>query len=322
MKTPILSKIRELIETNPSFLLVTHLDPDGDGIGSCLALHQVLTNLGKQSRVWLPNGVPPRYRFLPRADVVVTESGPEKIIIAVDCDGLRRIGIPREVVDQAETLVDIDHHAGDGAFGDITWVDSTSPAAGFQVHALVRALGAEITPDIATCLYCAVGTDSGFFRYANTTPALLRVASELVEAGADPKAIAEATLDRYDVRVVKLAGRALNALEIHFDGRAALATLEAADFEAAGTDQTEGVIDYLRTIAGVDLLILMREAEDGWRVSMRSLAGADVSLAAKSLGGGGHAAAAGCTVSGVRSDAWDQVRAAVGEAIAADGQGR
>ena len=127
-----------------------------------------------------------------------------------------------------------------------------------EIYELARALDAQITPEVATCLYCAVGTDSGYFRYKNTTPALLRMAAEMIECGADPKGIAEATLDRYDPSVVRLGGAALSSLEVRLDGRAAVGVLLKKDFDRAGTTQTEGVIDYLRSVAGVDLLILIR----------------------------------------------------------------
>lgn len=321
MKTP-KTAISELIASRSSYLLVTHVDPDGDGIGSCLALQHVLQGLGKSARVWLPKGVPDKYGFLPGAETVVTESGPEPVTMALDCDGERRLGATKDVALQAEVVVDIDHHADSAVFGDIAWADPAAPASGYQVYELVKALGAPFTPEVATCLYCAVGTDSGFFRYKNTSPRLLRMAAEMIEHGADPKAIAEATLDRYDPAVVMLGGRALSSLEIRLDGRAAVAVLRTADLEAAGTEQTEGVIDYLRTVRGVDLLVLLREAEDGWRVSMRSLAEVDVSIAAKALGGGGHAPAAGCTLDGDLETARAQLEGELRKAIDRHAGGR
>jgi phosphoesterase RecJ-like protein len=319
MTTSPLERIIDTLRARSAFLLVTHFDPDGDGIGAALGLWHALRQRGKTAQVWLPGGVPSKYRFLPGAGEVLTESGALPVAIAVDCDGSRRLGAAAEVVKQAEILIDIDHHVGHGAFGDITWADESAPAAGYQVYALLKALGDRFTPEIATCLYCAVGTDSGFFRYANTSPALLRMAAEMVECGADPKAIAEATLDRHEVGVARLAGRALAGLTPQLEGRAALAVLTAQDLRECGTDQTEGVVDYLRTVAGVDLLVLLREQEKGWRVSLRSLAGVDVSRVAKALGGGGHAAAAGCTLHGTHEEAWDRLEAELRQALADGG---
>jgi phosphoesterase RecJ-like protein len=200
-------------------------------------------------------------------------------------------------------------------------VDPSSPATGYQIYELAKALDAGITPEVATCLYCAVGTDSGYFRYKNTTSALLRMAAEMIECGADPKGIAEATLDRYDPSVVRLGGAALSSLDVRLDGRAAVGVLRKSDFDRAGTTQTEGVIDYLRSVAGVDLLILIREADDGWRVSMRSLGGVDVSAPAKRLGGGGHAPAAGCTLHGDLEAAWRELEAELRQAVERSGEG-
>ncbi|MBM3499397.1 MAG: hypothetical protein FJX74_12085 [Armatimonadetes bacterium] len=304
-----------VLRSRSAFLLVTHFEPDGDGIGACLALGRCLRSQGKRVTVWLPQGVPARYRFLPDAETVVTEAEPQEVAIGLDCDGARRLGATAETVNRAEVVIDIDHHAGHSPFGHIAWLDPAAPAAGFQAYRLIQALGCPITPEIATCLYCAVGTDSGFFRYANTSPELLRMAAEMVECGAKPKAIAEATLDRYPTALVRLAGRAMAALTLQLGGRVALATLTQEDFEAAGTDQTEGVIDYLRTVAEVEVLVLMRQSKEGWRTSLRSLAAVDVSVVAKTLGGGGHAPAAGCTLHGTLEEAWTHLAAALGPAL-------
>ncbi len=311
MECPAIRRICEAIEGHPSFLVVTHFDPDGDGIGSALALWHLLRATGKSARLWLPKGIPAKYAFLPGADHVVTEGAVEPVAIALDCDGPRRLGATVDIVNQCPVVIDIDHHVDHTAFGHITWAEPSAPAAGYQVHVLLRALGGALSPDIATCLYCAVGTDSGYFRYANTTPELLRMAAEMIEHGADPKAIAEATLDRYDPGVVRLAGRAMASLTMRLDGRAAVAVIREDDFKAAGTSETEGIIDYLRSVAGAELLVLMRQSPEGWRVSLRSLGGLDVSKVARSLGGGGHPPAAGCTMHGDADAAWADLEAAL-----------
>jgi phosphoesterase RecJ-like protein len=307
-----LQRICDVIESRSEFLLVTHFEPDGDGVGSCLALWHLLRERGKSAVAWLPQGVPAKYRFLPGAEEVLTECGSREVAICLDCDGARRLGVAAETVHQAQIVIDIDHHAGHDVFGHIAWVDATAPAAGYQVYELLKALGDGCRPEIATCLYCAVGTDSGYFRYANTSPELLRAAAEMVECGADPKAIAEATLQRYPPEFVRLAGRALAGLSVRLNGRAAVSVLTLDDFRKAGTDETEGLIDYLRTVSQVDLLVLMRASQEGWRVSLRSLAGLDVSRVAKALGGGGHAAAAGCTLHGSLDEAWATLEGALG----------
>lgn len=311
MAHPSIRRICKAIEAHPSFLLVTHFDPDGDGIGSALALWHLLRARKKAAHVWLPKGVPSKYAFLPGADQVVTESGAQPVAIALDCDGPRRLGAAADLVNQCPLVIDIDHHADHTAFGHITWAEPSAPAVGYQVYFLARALGESFTPEIATCLYCAVGTDSGYFRYANTTPGLLRMAAEMIERGADPKAIAEATLDRHEPALVRLAGRAMSSLDIRLDGRAAVAIISDGDFKAAGTKQTEGIIDYLRSVAGAELLVLMRESPEGWRVSLRSLGDLDVGKVARSLGGGGHPPAAGCTLHGDPAAVWAQLEAAL-----------
>jgi len=321
MSSSPVDQICGVIDSRSAFLLVTHFEPDGDGIGACLALWHALRARGKTATVWIPSGVPAKYAFLPGAHEVVREAGPHEVAIALDCDGARRLGATADTVNAAEVVIDIDHHAGHSPFGHIAWLDHSMPAAGYQVSELLKALGAPLTREIATCLYCAVGTDSGYFRYANTSPQLLRMAAELVEYGADPKAIAEATLDRHSLSTVHLAGRALASLSLRLGGRVALAVLTAADLAEAGAEQTEGVIDYLRTVADVDLLVLMREAKEGWRTSMRSLGSVDVSRVAKALGGGGHPAAAGCTLHGTRDEARAALETALAPALSEGGGG-
>ncbi len=303
--------ICKTLAARSSFLLVTHVEPDGDGIGAGLALAHVLQGMKKSARVWLPQGVPGKYLFLPGAEAVVSDSAPEPVALVLDCDGEARLGDALATVRQAEVIINIDHHQGTEPFGHLNWLDPSSPAVGYQAYQLARALEQPITPEVATCLYTAVGTDSGFFRYSNTTPALLRVAAELVEAGADPKAIAEASLDRYDPAILRLAGRALASLTLRLDHSAAVAVLTAEDFTWAGIRQTEGVIDFLRSAAGVDLLVLMREDADGWRISLRSLGTMDVGAAARRLGGGGHRLAAGCTLQGNVDTVWATLEAAL-----------
>jgi len=314
MMPTIIDTLCDIIRAGSSFLLVTHVEPDGDGIGAALALAHALRQLRKSARVWLPKGVPDKYRFLPGTDEVVLEGGPEPTVLVLDCDNAERLGEALPTVRQCERVVNIDHHAATEPFGDVNWLDPASPAAGFQVLQLIRALGAPITREIAVCLYCAVGTDSGFFRYSNTTPELLRAAAELIEAGADPKAIAEATLDRYPPAMVRLAGCALASLTVRLDGSAAVTVLTNEDYGRAGTRQTEGIIDFLRTVAGVDLLVLMREDAEGWRVSLRSLGAVDVGAAVRKLGGGGHAAAAGCTLQGDVGAVWSVLEGVLREA--------
>ncbi|MGQ9732807.1 MAG: DHH family phosphoesterase, partial [Candidatus Zipacnadales bacterium] len=220
-----LERVGKVIRIRSSFLLVTHVDPDGDGIGSCLALWHALRNGGKTACVWLPRGIPEKYAFLPGSSEIVTTTAPLEVAIALDCDGENRLGPTRTAVRQAEVVVDIDHHTGHRAFGDLTWADPSAPATGYQIFQLLEAFGAPCTPEIASCLYCAIGTDSGFFRYSNTTANLLRVAAHLIECGANPKAIAEATLDRYQPPLVRLAGKALASVRTELGGRAAVAVL-------------------------------------------------------------------------------------------------
>lgn len=319
MPNSVVECICSVIRARATFVLVTHREPDGDGIGSALALWHALRDMGKGAIVYIPEELPAKFKFLPGADEVAARTASAEVLIALDCDDEERLGCAVQLVHQAEVVIDIDHHAGHRRFGHISWCDVNAPAVGFQVFQLLKVLGVQFSPAIATCLYCAVGTDSGYFRYANTSAELLRVAAELVEFGADPKAIAEATLDRFAPEVVRLAGRALANLRIRLGGRVALAVLTREDYEQAGTEQTEGIIDYLRSVAGVEVLVLMRQVHNGWRVSLRSLGNADVGQVGRELGGGGHAPASGCTLQGSLNEAWDTLASQLEVALGRSG---
>lgn len=264
--------------------------------------------------------VPSSYRFLPTADLISPQAPPwpAQLGVVVDCDGLARVGPLQAVFAGLPSLVDIDHHASERAFGDVHLIDSTAAAAGELVYDLVRHLRIPIGRDIATCLYSAILTDTGRFGYGNTTARSLGIASSLVKAGADPHFIARRIYEERSMAATHLLGTALARLSADLDSEVVSSTLRLGDFEASGAApaDTEGIIDHLRAIGGPRVALLFVEVADGRvRVSLRSDGSVDVSDVALAFDGGGHAMAAGCTLEADVDEARHRVLAAVKRAL-------
>jgi len=312
------SRAIALIRNSASLYIGTHVRPDGDALGSLLALALALEAGGRRVAALCADPAPEPYRFLPGVGRLCADPPPWRadLGLVVDCDGPGRLGRLEAAFVSLPALVDIDHHATDHAFGDVRLVDATAAASGELVYDLVRALGAQITSEVATCLYTALLTDTGRFTYGNTTARALRIASELARAGADPHGIARALYEQRSMAATHLLGVALSRLSAELDHEVVSSMLRLADFRdtGAGPADTEGIIDHLRAIGGPRVALLFVELpEGGVRVSLRSDGSADVSRIALSFGGGGHAMAAGCTL----PEGLEQARARVLAAVAA-----
>jgi len=299
--------------------LASHENPDGDAVGSLLGLRLILLELGKTVHVALPHPVPGRYAFLQGANAVelsLPADAPD-LAIALDCDGADRLADLRDAILAAPVVANVDHHQGNHSFGDLRYVDPSAPATAAQVHAIAGELGVAISASEATCLYCGLATDTGGFRFGNTTAAALRVGAELVEAGADPEDIARRVFTQRPLAAALLEGRALCSLRPVLGGRVLVASLSRDDFRsaAAGPDDTEGIIDAFRDVRGVEVAVLLKESEPRtWQVSLRAQ-DVDVEAVAAQFGGGGHRVAAGCTVNGNLEEVEVGVLAAVEGAL-------
>jgi phosphoesterase RecJ-like protein len=317
--------IAHAIEAADLIYLASHEHPDGDAIGSALGLRLILQGLGKTVHLAIPDPVPARYAFLAGAESVRRSlpAEPADLAIALDCDGPERLGNLREAVLSAPLVANVDHHGGPEAFGDLQYIDPAAPATAAQVFAIARELGAKISPSAATCLYCGLATDTGGFRFTNTSPAALRLAAELVEAGADAADIAWRVFAERPLSAAVLEGRALCSLRWALDGRVLVASLSMQDFAAAGAERewTEGIIDSFRHVKGAEVAVLLKEAEPGqWQVSLRARE-ADVRAVAARFGGGGHKLAAGCTVEGTLRQVESRVVAALAQMLGEGGDG-
>lgn len=284
-------------------VLAAHINPDGDTLGSMIALGLGLQALGKRVTLLSSDGVPAIYRFLPGADLVQTRTDRRDFDLAIGLDAgdLTRVGVSGEALQSAPVLIDIDHHVTAGQFGQIRLLDSTAAATGEIVYDLLLALGVPLTVPIAVNLLTALLTDTGSFRFPNVTPRTLFLAGELVRLGAAPDPIAEAVFENKPFAGQKLLGRALESLSRTPDGRIVWAHVTQADFaEFGATDEmTEGVVGQVRAVQGADVALFLREMPSGrLRVSLRSRAPFDVSAIAAEFGGGGHRLAAGCTLDG------------------------
>jgi phosphoesterase RecJ-like protein len=286
------------------FLVTSHENPDGDALGSLLAMHLALRQLGKDSVMYLagPSPLPGEYGFLALDELhrELPDDHAERVLVAVDCAQASRIGGDPAVLERAPLTVNIDHHHDNTRFGDVNLVAATASSTGELLTDLFRELGVPLTPELAEPLYTALVTDTGRFQYANTTPKALRLAADLVEAGADVHKVFQGVYESVQFAKLKLLARALERAEVHEGGRVVVSYLLRSDFPEVGAAEpySEGIIDYLRAVEGAELAVLIREPpRDGSpvrKVSLRSSVDeTDVSAIARLSGGGGHRQAAG-----------------------------
>jgi phosphoesterase RecJ-like protein len=293
-------------------LLTAHINPDGDALGSVLALRAALTKMGKQCQVVNMDGVPEIYSFIPTSDVVIAQPDPSRTDAALilDCSSENRIAAPAEVLAACDLRIIIDHHETHNAHGDLNWIRTTASATGELIYELIQRLPVEMDETIATCLYAAIATDTGGFRFVNTTPRVLRMAADLVEHGANPHDIVYRLFEERSAKETKILGVALSRLQQDCGGRLTWSMLDRATFDAfnASDDDIENVVNFVRNVRGTEIGILFREGDDGRiRISFRSDPKHDVSRIAEEFGGGGHRVAAGCRMRTTLDDSMERV---------------
>ncbi len=296
-----------LLREETAFLLIGHVNPDGDAVGSALALAHLLTDMGKQVAVVFPSPPPESCRTMPGADMIATQPPSSAAVpIILDCDDINRLEHLAPLVAGAAKCAELDHHTATERTCDIRYVDPQASAVGILIHRILRALGRPLTPAIATCIYWAVATDTGFFRFGNTDAEALSVCAECVHAGADPAAIANAAVGIQPLPHLVLKGRALAALKEYLNGRVLLSAVTMQDFAAAGADRThtDQIIDDIRRAPGPDVYVLFKASGTGerWDVSLRSSV-IDCAQVARGFSGGGHAEAAGFSFTGPLAEA-------------------
>ncbi|MPM81954.1 Bifunctional oligoribonuclease and PAP phosphatase NrnA [bioreactor metagenome] len=308
-----LRQVVDVLENASSILITAHIHPDGDSLGSMLALNQYLTSCGKSVQMILDDDVPKLYEFLPGCGKIARVTGltinPD-LLVVLDASDIERIGGVSGIA--KVPILNIDHHISNTKFADYWYIDSQAAATGEIILDLLNMENAMITGDMAACLYTAIATDCGFFRYANTSSHTHRCAAQLIECGVKPNIISEYMETKPFASLMNTL-EVLKTLELYCDGKIASVSIEHS--ETDNTDSTEGLINYPRNIEGVEIAIMFKFAEqNAARVSFRSK-DVDVSELALSFGGGGHARASGCTVSGTVDEIKEKVIKAAAKLI-------
>ncbi len=288
------------VEKGRSFLLATHIYPDGDALGSLLALGDILKVMGKDVFLYTEEPVSHLYEFLPGSDGLGERLGDVArfdCAIALDCGDRFRLGRRADRILTVKPTLMIDHHAGHKLFGDLQWVEPGRSSTGEMVFELSRRLGVGLSRDAAFCLYAAIVSDTGSFKYSCTSPRTMRIAADLLDAGVDPAEVAGKLFDNFTLNRLRLLKRVLETLEMHADGGIAIILATRAMFADTGTRgaDTENFINYPRSLATVRVAAFLKETDESLvSVSLRSKGEhCNVARIAALFGGGGHRNAAG-----------------------------
>ncbi|MCC7519621.1 MAG: bifunctional oligoribonuclease/PAP phosphatase NrnA [Verrucomicrobiae bacterium] len=317
-----LKRFRALVKEGRRFLVASHVRPDGDAYGSTLALTLSLRKAGKTATAWNPDGLSERFAWLPGAAGFAgpkLPQGPWDVRIVVDTASPDRVGDFPLASDPASPVVNLDHHGSNPGFGDCVWVDAARAACGEMVFDLLREADLPVDRDIASCLFVAISTDTGSFRFSNTRAATLRAAAELLDAGAEAGELSRMIWENEPARRLAFLREILPTARFEEGGKVGLLWIRSEAYARSGAqpEDTEGVIDFVRSVAGVVVGLVFEEAPgEIVRVSFRSKdPRVDVAKLAVRFGGGGHAAAAGARISGAPAAVEREVLAAVKAAL-------
>jgi phosphoesterase RecJ-like protein len=316
----------ELVRRHQRFLLTTHVRPDGDGLGSMLALDDVLRRLGKEVRLTVASSLPPLYRFLDPDGRIQHFRPPgdqfrqAEVVLILDTGTWNQLGdFGTFLRGHTGAKAVVDHHPTQDDLGGQRFVDTSAEATGRLIFEAIHALGEPISSDAATALFVAVSTDTGWFRHANAQAPTFALASELIRAGAQPEALYDQLFESNSLGRLKLLGVVLGRLQVSNGGRVAHTEIRRNDYESTGATphDTENIVNYTRSIDGVEVGVLfMEQPRGGVKVSFRSRAAVDVGRIAEQFGGGGHRLASGATVEASLDEARARVLQAVSTALA------
>lgn len=318
----VLPEVVDALKSAQRVLCVIHAGPDGDAAGSSLALGLALSELGKDVTFFCHTGVPWNLTFLPGLDRVVSELAPDArfdVTTVCDASASHRVGPGLPERERLGTFLNIDHHLTNDDFGDINYVDAGAAAVGVLIARILKGLGHPPSKDVAIAIFTSVLTDTGSFRYSSTNPEALRVAADMVAAGADPWSVSSEIYEQSPVERLHLLKDALGSLDVSNDGLLACITITHAMTLAAGgrAELTSGFINFARGIRGVEVACQLNEPAPGtgepWSISFRSRGRVDVARVAASFGGGGHRNAAGARITGTLDEIRRQIALAVEE---------
>lgn len=317
----IYEQIIDIINKSSKIAVTSHMQPDGDNIGSSLALCLALKKLGKKAVFVIDDNVPELYRFLKGAREVEKPSSVAEIdfdlLIALDCGDLERLGKVAQLVSKTK-LINIDHHISNTKFGEVNLVEENASATAEIVYKLIKSMGIFIDKDIADCIYTGVVTDTGMFQYSNTSEETHSIAAELIIAGVSPSDIFNKIYQNSPKEKVLLMGEALKSLEFFNNDMVSCISISKAQVDNIAEEDidTEGIVNLGRDIFGVEVAIFLKQKETNLvKVSLRSKTYIDVSIIAKDFGGGGHIRAAGCAVAGSLESVKQQILEAIQKQI-------
>lgn len=297
----LLAQTAEAIRRRQRFVIASHVRPDGDAVGSQMAMAYALKHLGKEVRVVSCDAAPPPLLVFPgvsEIEIVDRVDDPGDAVIVMESGDLLRTGVSGL---ERGFVINIDHHVGNSMFGAINWFDVSAAACGEMVFDLVRELGVPLSHDIAVHLYVAILTDTGSFRHSNITPRTFEICRQCVEAGVNPSAVARSVFDSNNLGRLKLMGAILSRMHIDSSGRLATVSVdEELVTSCNGTyEDTEGLINLPLTVREIQAVVFFKQVgPNDWRVSMRSKGDVNINAVAKEFGGGGHKNASGCSASG------------------------
>ncbi|MGH7321976.1 MAG: DHH family phosphoesterase [Candidatus Rokuibacteriota bacterium] len=315
------AEVTDLVASRQSFLLLAHLYPDGDVLGSQLGLGLALRAAGRRVAFACRHPVPDPFHFLPGADEVQQwkeSEGQYEVVVTLDCPDPSRAGGLLEGSRQlGARVLNIDHHGDNRRYGDVNWIQPGAAATGEMVYDLLDRLGVPVTPDVAVNLYTAIVTDTGSFRYSNTTPKTFRIAARLLEAGVDPAEVAIQLYETRHLAGLHLLGQILQQVVTSDGGTIAWVVLDRAQMESADLPEAEDFITYPRSLRSAKVAVLFRELSGEVKVSLRAKGEVNVAQVAARFGGGGHPNAAGAVIRGDLAQAKALVLDAVREALAA-----
>jgi len=326
-KKETMDKIADVFRSGNNFLITSHINPEGDSVGSQLAVYHILEKLGKNAVIVNHDSVPDNLTFLPGAGLVSPDKPDDfnaEVIVMLDCPVKERTGKVCRHIKDDQTVVNIDHHISNELFGDVNWVEPGMSSVGEMIFGLAKNMGMEISKDMAVAIYAAIVTDTGIFTYDNTSPETHRIAAELMTAGANPKNLHDEIFEKKSVHEIRLLGMALTTLQITAGGKIAHISLTRDMLLEEGVDyiSTDEFINFPRSIKGVEVAVFFKEYEaaDGKvNVSFRSSGEADVNAVASRFGGGGHPRASGCVLECGLEEAREKVLDEVEKAVKALG---
>ncbi len=303
-------RVMEVIRKHRSFLVSSHVNPEGDALGSALGVASLLRRMGKKAVLAQEGGIPEFFRFLPRTVPVVGRLDPKvqaEVAIVVDVPLLARVGKVEPMIRRSRLLVSIDHHVSNQQFADVNWVDPEAASVGEMIFRLIRAFGKKPTREEALCLYVSLVSDTGSFRYMSTTPAVHRMAADLIEQGVSPLRVAQQLYEAHSVKDIRFLGSVLSRVKHSLNSKVAWLEVPLKLWKAfrASEEVLDELVNFPRSIGSAEVAFVLREVEEPGkiRVNLRSKGRVNVNRIARHFGGGGHPAASGCTIEGTLSQA-------------------